>query len=227
MSLMLIVDFLLPASPADDTKDAKDKDTPPKKTTKASDKEKPTYYKEKSAKAGEPFVGKLIQVEGAQRYLTVQVTLKIPQENTGAAQSIANLQRQLVGNRDPNSIRSIALQLAQQRQNLVTYKDQTKNLELSAGDDMKVRSMLPPVEYDDKGKLKKLTPKELKALQGDPKLPGFPADFDSLKPNQTVKVYLAKTKDTGKAKVKDKDLLADSKEKQKVTMIVIVSEPVK
>ncbi len=228
LGLILILAFLLPAFADDDTKETKDKNPSTKKTTstKASDKEKKTSSKEKAVKAGEPIFGKLTQVEGAQRYLTVQVTFKVPQDNPGAAQNLANLRRQLIGNRDPNSIANIRLEMAKNQQNLL--KDQTKNLELSAADDMKVRTVLPPVEYDDKGKLKKLTAKELKALKGtDPSLPGFPADFDNLKPGQMVKVYLPKAKkDTTRSKPKDRDLLAD-KEKPKVTMIVILSEPAK
>jgi len=229
IGLLLVLAFLLPALGADDPKDRKDKNTTSKKTTstKPSDKEKKTTTKEKALKAGEPFVGKLTQVEGAQRYLTVQVTYKSTQENPQAAVNMANLRRQLIGNRDPNSIANIRLEMAKNQQNL--YKDQTKNLELAAGDDMKVRTMLPPVEYDDKGKVKKLTPKELKALKGpDQNVPGFPADFDNLKPGQTVRVYVTKPKkDLARGKPKDKDLLADSKEKPKVMMIVILAEPAK
>jgi hypothetical protein len=224
LGLLLTLGFLSLAAAADDTKD---KDSSSNKTTKSADKDSKTGYSEKKAKAGEPFTAKLLQVEGAQRYFNVEVSWKTPKENAGAAQNIANLQRQLVGNRDPNSIRSIYTQITQNQQNLVTYKDEKKKLELSAVDEIVVRTMLPPVEYDDKGKVKKLTPKEIKALKGpDPSLPGFPADFDSLKPNKKVKIYLLKSKESSRTKSADKDE-TKAKEKPKVKMIVIVSEPVK
>jgi hypothetical protein len=77
---------------------------------------------------------------------------------------------------------------------------------------MKVRTLSPPVDYDDKGNVKKYTAKELKKLRGKGNLPGYPADFDSLREGQAVKVYLAKPKAAkkkagkkGKANKKDKD----------------------
>jgi hypothetical protein len=222
IGLLLLVAFLVPSSPADD-----DTDPPTKKATPTKSKTKETPPKEKKGKT-EYLTGKLTQVEGAQRYLTVQVTQKVPQENAGAAQNIMNLKRQLIGNTDRNSIRSIYIQMAQEQQKLITYKDETKNLELQAVDELKVRTMLEPVEYDDKGKVRKLTEKEKRALKGpDRHLPGYPADFDSLKPNQTVQVYLAKSKDAGKAKAKDKDAATEPKDRPKITMIVVVAEPVK
>src|SRR6202011_1394644 len=111
------------------------------------------------------------------RIFTVRVTTKIPQDNAGAAQNIANLQRQLVGNRDPNSIRSIQVEIMKNQQNLVTFKVDVKRIDCFASDDMKVRTLLLPVEYDDKGKPKKLTEKEKRALKGsDLRAPGYEAD---------------------------------------------------
>ena len=111
------------------------------------------------------------------------------------------------------------------QQQLVTYKDVTRNIEIQADDNMRVRTLLLPVEYDEKGRPRKLTEKEKKALKGpDATQPGYLADFDSLKPGQEVKVFLAKSKDAHKAKGKD---AADSKEKPKATTILIVSEPAK
>ena len=155
----------------------------------------------------------------------MQVTTKVPQENAGAAQNLANLRQQLLGAKDANSIRNIQVEMMKNQQQLVTYKDVTKNIEIQADDNMRVRTLLLPVEYDEKGRPRKLTEKEKKALKGpDATQPGYLADFDSLKPGQEVKVFLAKSKDAHKAKGKD---AADSKEKPKATTILIVSEPAK
>src|SRR5262249_19041165 len=109
------------------------------------------------------------------------------------------------------------------QRNAVTVKEESKNVELQAGDDMKVRTMnLPPV-FDEKGQVKKLSAKELKERKGnDPKLPGYTAELADLKSNQMVTVYLAKKKDKNPAKNKDKDDVADNR--PQVTMAVIQAE---
>ena len=217
--LPLVAAMLVSVTFAQEDDTPKKKDTSSKSASKDKDKK---GYSEKSAKAGEPFVAKLSKVEGAQRYLNVQRTLKIPQENTGAAQNLVNLQRQLIGNKDINSIINIRNEMAKNQAQLVTYRDEHKNMELQATDEMKVRTKLLPVEYDDKGKVRKLTDKEKKELKGpDPKLPGYTADFDSLKPEQMVEVYLEKSKSKTK---KEKDSTSD---KPRVVMIVILSEAAK
>ncbi len=67
-----------------------------------------------------------------------------------------------------------------------------KDFELRAAEKIKVRTNSPPAEYDDKGNMKRWTVKELKKLKKGSKLPGYPAEYDALRPNQTVLVYLAK-----------------------------------
>jgi hypothetical protein len=111
----------------------------------------------------------------------------------------------------------------------------TRDFELQPSDDMKVRLLQPPADFDVKGRPKKYTAKELKDMKGsDPKLPGYAADFDSLKPDQVVKVYLAAKKDAHKStaharvKAKGKDAEdAPAPEKPEITMIVILGEPKK
>jgi hypothetical protein len=101
-----------------------------------------------------------------------------------------------------------------------------KEMDLRAVDGCKVRAMAPPTEFDDKGRLKTFTQKELSALRGNSKLPGYAADFDRLNVGQTVTVYLAKTKDqprreAGAPKKKNPD---DDDAKPEVVLIVIVQE---
>ncbi len=80
------------------------------------------------------------------------------------------------------------MQLAQRETEIYTPKD----FELRAAEKIKVRTATPPTEYDEKGNMKRWTLKELKTLKKGSKLPGYPAEFDALRPNQTVAVYLAK-----------------------------------
>jgi hypothetical protein len=104
-----------------------------------------------------------------------------------------------------------------------------RQVEMQANDDIKVRMLNPPVDFDLKGKPRKYTSKELKELKGvDTKLPGYTADFDGIKPGQIVDVYLP-----GKAKPLAKPppgKVLDPEEpkpvdKPEVLMVVIVQEP--
>jgi len=105
----------------------------------------------------------------------------------------------------------------------------TKDVELRPSDDMKVRMIQPPADFNEKGRPRKYTEKELKELKGsDPKLPGYSADFDNLKADQVVKVYLSARKDARKSpargRSKDKEADDTAYEKPEVTMVVILAE---
>jgi hypothetical protein len=160
--------------------------------------------------------------------ITLRVTIKYNVPNAGAINNVASLQRQLLdAQRIPNPIDrqakllQIQTEMAKNQNNLTTTKEEHYDYELVADDNMKVRHDSPPPQFDDKGKLKPYTPKELKTLKGNDKLPGFPAEMDALKQGQTVKVFLAKPKKNA-TKEKD-DKAADNR--PKVTMVLILSEP--
>jgi hypothetical protein len=223
----LVSALVCPALAADD-KDP-DKDKPDSKEIKEA--------KDKLVSAGK-ITGKLTRVDGSQKYLTVQVTLKVAELKHDAPQHLVNLQRQLAEAgliRNPvqrqQRIAEIQGQITRyQTTGMYTTKDQQQKFELQATDDVKVRMQNPPVDFDDSGKPKKYTAKELKELKGpDPKLPGYTADFDSLKQDMTVDVYVAKPKSTTKSKSadKDKDKDASSGDTLRATMIVILSDPSK
>jgi hypothetical protein len=95
-----------------------------------------------------------------------------------------------------------------------------RNVDLTPAEDMIVRTNFVPVEFDEKGKPRKRTQKELKELKGDPKLPGYQADASALKRGQEVTCYLETPKKTGK---KDEDALTDNK--PKVRLVLITAEP--
>jgi hypothetical protein len=100
----------------------------------------------------------------------------------------------------------------------------TKDIELQAADDVKVRLLNPPTAFDAKGNPRKYTAKELKELRGPGHLPGYPGDFDSLKVDQIVQVTLKKQKNQPRYWAK-KDKEASSEPKPVVTLIVILQEP--
>jgi hypothetical protein len=201
----------------------------PKKTQ--SKKEK-LQSKEKMLASGK-VTGKLTHVEGAQRYFVVQVKYAVSRPNLGAMQNIANLNRQLASarqNKDAKGALNAQMQLAWNQ--AIMYDVQTLDgpIEFVADDDMKIRTLQLPVEYDDKGKPRKLTQKELKERRGsDLSLPGYEADFDMLKQGQLVNVSLEKPSKppAKKAEKKDPDGGDSKKERYKALMVVIVAEPQK
>ncbi len=85
--------------------------------------------------------------------------------------------------------------------------------------DVKVRTLKMPEKTDDKGKAIPYTPQEKAKLRGDPKLPGYAADLNSLKSGQVVELELSTTKPPNSLSKKSED-----EEKPFVTMIVINEE---
>lgn len=66
-----------------------------------------------------------------------------------------------------------------------------EDVELLLKEDVKIRRLNPKEDYDDKGRPKKYTVKELKELKGDDlKTPGYPADFTDLISQSIVNVTL-------------------------------------
>lgn len=76
--------------------------------------------------------------------------------------------------------------------------------ELTAADAVRVRMKDLPVEFDDKGHLKKFTPDELKKKKGDTadeqKLSGYKSEFNVLKPGDVIQVSLSKLNKDKEAK---------------------------
>lgn len=93
-------------------------------------------------------------------------------------------------------------------------------VELPVADDLKVRTLVLPPAFDDKGNPKKYTAKELAELKGpDKNLPGYAASEGDLKRDQVVKVQLVKKPGRPKTKEEAQDY------KPKVGLILIVREP--
>jgi hypothetical protein len=170
--------------------------------------------------------GKLLNVEAAKKTINLEVTLAYAVPNVGEIQALANAKLALATTRDPNAARQYMVQIAQHEANLYQIKKESHTVDVETADDLKVRMNNPPIAFDEKGKPKKYTAAELKELKGDPKLPGYAGDFDSLRPGQIVTIKLMKPKDTPKAKPTkdtDKDLFGDNK--PVATMVIIIAEP--
>jgi hypothetical protein len=223
VGLLALFGILLPAFAADDNTDP---------ATKLDGIQKKVY--DQIIKSGIIRSSKLAKVDSDKHVLTVEVTYKAAKQDAQAVQHLYNLQRQLVQaqlQRNPaerlKQVSRIQQDIDKATANL--YKDHLLKIELDAPDDMKVRTRILPVEFDDKGKPRRLTEKEKKELKGpDPTLPGYTADWDSLKADQTVEVRLAKKPSKPKDKDQDKDKKKDE-DKTEVTrpeaaMLVILAE---
>lgn len=219
LALTVILTLSLPTLGADDTADT---------VAKPDARAKKPY--DKLIKSGKSFPARLVKVDAEQRSLTVEVSLKLPKHDAQTSQHLLHLQAQLADahrQRNPverlKQVSRIQLEIDKAMGNL--YKDVAQKIEFDAPEDLKVRTMLLPVEFDDKGKPRKLTDKEKKELKGpDPTLPGYTADFDSLKPDQLVEIYPAKQASNPKSKEKDKDADDTKSARPKIAMIVIRAE---
>jgi hypothetical protein len=252
-SFALVLALALPVFAADEKKDAK-KDADKKDAKKKDDKKDAKKEKDDDKKADKleystAFVGKLTQMSGnSQKDFTVQIEIKYLQPNVQAQNNllrqqaeIARLQAQIRLTPNPYQRQQLTVQLLQKvqqlnQQKLYDVKTVQKNIELRAADEVKVRTLQPPVDYDDKGNLKKYTQKELNELRGPNKnLPGYTGEFESLRQGQIVKIYLSKKdanfaknvkKKGGKKKKQDEEDADEDLDvsKPEAVMIVVMRE---
>lgn len=107
-----------------------------------------------------------------------------------------------------------------------------KEFDLQAIDEVKIRLVDLPVEYDEDGNVIKYSAKQRKELKGKGNLPGYRGSWENLTPGQTVKLYLLPPKrkpaDKGKGKVEVKDKAAfdllEEPDKPLIKMIVVLAE---
>ena len=220
---------VVPAFAADD----KDKKDPAPDAKKDADKDT-TPPAEKPIKLG-VVAGKLVEVNESAKSLKVEVTTEVQKPNLGEIQAMQNCEVQLAqaaARRDYNGMASLQQQILQHKLNSVKIEKQTKNMDYTTTEDVKVRLTDPPVAYDDKGNLKKYTHKELEALKGDPKdpdykLPGYPGAFSDLRQGSMVRVTLVKKREAPHTGPKAKDADPDVKQDNlpEASMIEILPDP--
>lgn len=115
------------------------------------------------------------------------------------------------------------------------YKQKMEDVEFLLKDDVKIRQLLPPESFDEKGNKKRLSAKELAELKGPEKnLPGYPADRSDLNGNTLVQVtfsskvqkQVAKASNSGLAGIAAaKDDPETAREKRpRVSMIIITGK---
>jgi hypothetical protein len=233
-----------------------------KKTPRAKDKiaeEKVVGDKVEKLVVLATLVGTLQKVSESTGDITVRITIRTLEANAPAQaayvrqqQALLARQQQIMKVRNPiqrqqqlNQLYQDALRLQQSQANLFKIKETQQNVDLRLAEDAKVRTVLPPEAFDEKGNIKVYTAKELKELKGDPKLPGFQAERDAIEVGRTVLVQIGrkvlvpvrkgKGKDKEKAKEEEKDTEREkepAKEKDKpnrplVYLILVGPEPMK
>lgn len=99
-----------------------------------------------------------------------------------------------------------------------------KNIEFQTADGVKVRTMLLPEAFDEKGNLKKYTKEELAQLKGEDKnAAGYEFSLDKLEVGQKVRVTLAAAPRKAEDKEnKDKDAGDATEKKMQVKSIVVL-----
>jgi hypothetical protein len=205
---------------------AQDKKPDPDKAVPKDAKNKPKDKKEAVEKmhvAGE-ITGKLTVWGSSDKGFTVQVPVVYYVVNEGEYRALIQSQLDLARARSVQDVYNAKKAMADHQARLYTEKKENVNVDFIPAADMKVRIKYP-VEYDDKGKPKRLTSKELAERKGpDKKLPGYNADASDIKQDMIITVYIEKKKPT-KTKTKEKDdkTLTDTKPEAK--MILIVADP--
>lgn len=176
------------------TDDAK-ADKTDKKDGDKTDSEKPVKKKEEKLEHGPVLKTKILSMKSDSSHdFTVEVPMPDPQQMQQMQVWQMQQMQQLSQIKNPmqyaQRMQQIQNQLAQWQAQGRGYT--RKPVDMRATETCKVRIMYPPMEYNEEGKLKKWTKKELAALKGNSKLPGYESNFESLKVGQLVEVYLAK-----------------------------------
>jgi len=244
IGLLALVLFLLPGLTAQEEKKEKDKAAEKKEAKKDEEKkdpekpEKPEKPEPEKKPAEEKFVYgtkvgpvKLLKVEEGEMDIEVQVPdpAKLLALQQWSAQQMYNIAQQKNPQQYAQQMANYQIQLAQKQANETTSP---KTVSVKAAEGMKVRLMFPPLQFDDQGNIKRYTAKQLAALRGKSKWPGYyPGETDMLKAGQVVDVYISKASMPAPVKTKGPrkkgDLEAEvaaAPNKPEAVLIVVIQE---
>ena len=258
IGFLAVLAFVLPSLTAqDEKKDAaktEKKDEVKKDEKKDPDKKDPEKKDEPKKKA-EPKVEKFTTKSYSMKYetkilsvkadsdreLTIELQLPDPAKQAEVQKWSAQQQQQLAqqaAKAQQGDFKARAAAMQAYQKSLYSYQAEmakknvftAKPFDVKAAETAKVRSNVPPIEFDDVGNEKKWTKKELDAKKDKTGWPGlFPVDFDAIKAGQYVDVYMAKVtpakKGDPKKKKDDDDPAATAKDRPEFVLIVIKSAP--
>lgn len=157
---------------------------------------------------------------------------RTPQQRMQAQQQLNQVQQQIA--------RSMAQAAAQAQRAAATAKPaQVKTIkrevEFQVSENVKVRTLILPEQFDEKGNVKRPTGKDLEALKGaDKNLPGIESGLDKLEPGVPVRVTMVAVSreapakgsaGTAKGSKEDKDGDADPGDKPRQVRLMIILGP--
>ncbi len=191
--------------------------------------------------------GKVIAWDSSDKVLTLNVKLSIPDGiDQGAANAIQTKQAELLRLQSSpparnageyqnrvNRAATLNREIQQNQAKLYKVKQVDQKFIMTIADNAVVRQLELPPLFDDKGFPIKRSAKEKQELRGtDPRLPGYKAEFDDIKVDETVKVVLARKRDAApdqgkpdKSEEKDPPIRLDKN--FQTTMVVIGPEETK
>jgi hypothetical protein len=247
IAFLTVLGFLLSDSAAQDAKkdaDKAEKKDEPKKDEKKTDPEKKDEKEPKkekfvfSTKLHTKLYSKILNIKAdSNREFTVETQEVDPNKVTEIQKWSAQRQQQLAqqygqaASQKDFKARANALQTwmrdSSNYQAEMAKKNvySTKPMEVRATETAKVRSITPPIEFDDVGNEKKWTKKELEARKDKTGLPGYAVDFDALKQGQQVELWMVKPPPMkkGDKKKKDDDDPPPMKDAKEFVLIVITN----
>lgn len=158
----------------------------------------PKEAKEKLLASGQ-LIGRVVGFDRDRQLLTLDVTLRYLVPNVEALARQVELRKQLaeaLGIADAaerlDRVREVRNDMIANQAELLSVEEQEVTLTLPTAEDLTTRVLEPPPAFDDKGKYRRYTAKELKELKGPGNLPGYHADPADIQNDQTVRVYLAR-----------------------------------
>lgn len=169
----------------------------------------------------------VVTVVEDKKSLRLRLTIPYVRINEGYLKNYLNAQVSMAQATDAQGIINARNSMAQAAARIYEVATVEKEVEWLAIDDVKVRMQNPPPQFDDKGRVKRPTAKELRELKGNDRLPGYPAEFSNIKTGQLVQVTLLQKKGGSRPIKRGKDAEAEvlPEDLPKMTFIMIVAEP--
>lgn len=186
-----------------------------------------TAYKKMLQKSPKVDRATVVAIVEDKKSLRLRVPIRYVRVNAGQVQSYLNAQVSMMQASNAQGVLNAQSQMAQAAAQIYEIATEDREVEWTAADDLKVRMYNPPPQFDDKGRVKRYTPKELRELKGNDKLPGYPAEFSDIKSGQIVQVTLLQKKGGARPIKRGKDAEADvlPDDLPKMTFIMILAEP--
>ncbi len=166
---------------------------------------------------------RVMAVVEEKKSVRLQLTIPYLKINVGEVQNYNNAYMNMLRASNPQQLLQAQQSMANHQARIYQIATTQKEVEWTATEDAKVRMKNPPPQFDEKGRVKRYTAKELKELRGNDKI-GYPAEFSDLKSGQIVEVTLVQKKDAPRPRRgKDADLLGENM--PNMSVILILAEP--